>query len=210
MLCLLAATLCATLGTFAVYTYITAVVAPVTRHGVPVTLLLAAYGVGAVAGNLFIGRFAARWRPAWMVLGAAVLSGLGLVALTAVSASPVAMVAVLMAWAGGSWALYGPVNSALLSTTDDSRHGAVLLSFNASAIYLGMAGGGAVGGALLAGVGVGALAPIASSGALLAAGLVVVGVLWPARRRGGGRHRASTSRRSGSHALTGETVAPQA
>jgi MFS transporter, DHA1 family, inner membrane transport protein len=176
VLCLLGATFMATTGTFAVYTYITLIVQQSTVHGWPLSLMLAAYGVGAVAGNVICGRLADKWQPAWLLLIVTVTSCATLLVLTAVAATPAALLGVLMVWGGACWAVYGPINALLLST-HDSRTGPVLLSINASGIYIGMAAGGLVGGLVITGAGVGALPPVAAAAVAGAAVLVYLGAL---------------------------------
>jgi predicted MFS family arabinose efflux permease len=176
VLCLLGTTFMATTGTFAVYTYITQVVQQSTVHGWPLSLMLAAYGVGAVAGNVICGQLADKWHPARLLLIATITSCTALLVLTAVAATPAALLGVLLVWGGACWAVYGPLNALLLSN-QDGRTGSFLLDINASGVYAGMATGGLVGGLVITGAGIGALPPVAAATAAAAAGLVYLGAL---------------------------------
>ncbi|CAM3412507.1 MFS transporter [Kibdelosporangium persicum] len=179
VLCLLGATFMATTGTFAVYTYITLVVQESTMHDWPASVMLAAYGLGAVAGNVISGRLTDRWGAAWLLLIATGTSCLALLALTAAAASPVGLVGVLMVWGGACWAVYVPANVLLLSNKDN-KQGSTLLSLNASSVYAGMATGGLVGGVVIEAAGVGTVPLVAAAAAVIAAGLAYLGAV---RRR---------------------------
>jgi predicted MFS family arabinose efflux permease len=174
-LALFGVTFMATVATFAVYTYLSQILAPSTVHGVTLSLLLAAYGVGAVTGNAVGGHLADRWHPERVVLASTVISCVALLALTVVSASPAVLMIVLVIWGAACWSIYAPVNTLLLAT--GGSHGPVLMSVNASSIYSGMAAGGLVGGLVIAGAGISVLSPIAAAAAAVAVGLVYVGAV---------------------------------
>lgn len=182
VLALLGVTLLATVGTFVVYTYVRLILDPSTVHGLPVSILLACYGIGAVLGNIVAGWAADRWQPAWVLLVATVTSSVALLVLTAACASPVALVGVLMVWGGGCWSIYGPVNALLLTTRERAP---ILLAVNASCIYLGMAVGGLIGGLVIHSSGIAAVPTVAAFAAAGAAVLVLL-----VRRRHRGKHHA--------------------
>jgi predicted MFS family arabinose efflux permease len=150
-----------------------------TMHGWPASVMLAAYGLGAVAGNVISGRLADRWGAAWLLLTATGTSCVVLLMLTAAAASPVGLVGVLMVWGGACWAVYAPANVLLLSNSDKGR-GSTLLSLNGSSVYAGMAFGGLVGGVVIEAAGIGAVPPVAAAAAAIAAGLAYLGAV---RRR---------------------------
>nr|WP_225954549.1 MFS transporter [Kibdelosporangium phytohabitans] len=165
----LAVTLLATLATFMVYTYITLILAVPSADGMPMVILLSAYGVGAVAGTLLGGRAADRWHPAWVVLVATAMSAIVLLLLgwvIRIPASPVVVALVLTGWGCACWAIYSPL-SAWLSTP-------VLMSFNTAAVYAGMAIGGLLGGVVVAETDPSTLVPVAAAAALAASCVVVV------------------------------------
>jgi predicted MFS family arabinose efflux permease len=147
-------------GSYAVYTYASSVL----QRGIgiragAVSLLLFAYGLGAIAGTILAGigvdRFGARRTLvaafATEVLALALLWVLGLTA----AAGPgrtwlVAVVAV--AWGAGTWMQAPPQQARLIGSAP--QLGRVLLALNASAIYVGIGLAGVVGGLALRGPGV--------------------------------------------------------
>jgi DHA1 family inner membrane transport protein len=158
-------------GSYAVYTY----ASPVLHRGlgVPTTaisLLLFAYGLGAIAGTILSGvgvdRFGAR-RTLTVAFGIqvvalALLWVLGVAGGDAVRTWLVGVVAV--AWGAGTWMQAPPQQARLIHSAP--QLGRVLLALNASAIYVGIGLGGVVGGLALHGAGAGTLPLI---GALIGA-----------------------------------------
>ncbi|MBB5957918.1 putative MFS family arabinose efflux permease [Saccharothrix tamanrassetensis] len=144
---LLAVSLLACLATFSVYGYLD----PLLAAGSAPWLLLA-YGVGAVVGNLLGGCAADRYGPRGPLLVALGGCAAVLALLVAALASPVGAVAAMAAWGVLFWT-FNPPLMALLVEVRPERAG-VLLALNASAIYLGIAGAGVLGGAVAGGVSV--------------------------------------------------------
>ncbi|WP_209618747.1 MFS transporter [Saccharothrix coeruleofusca] len=176
---LLLVSLLSCLATFSVYGYLT----PLLTAGpaaLPVSLLLLAYGVGGVLGNVLGGRAADRRGPRGPLLVALFGTAVALVLLRPALGDPVAVVAVLTAWGGLFWAFNPPLFAALVAV-DPGRAG-VLLALNASAIYLGIAGAGVVGGAVTATAGVQAVPVVGAVTAALAA-CVALSTRSPGRRR---------------------------
>lgn len=129
-------------------------------------LLLLAYGVGALVGNSLGGRLADRFgsrRPlvASMVGSTVMLAALPLVITTSVGAA----VALFLFGAIG-WTINAPVQSRLIDLAGQSAP--LLLALNASAVYLGVGLAGLVGGVVVAGPGVGWLAPVGAGISVLA------------------------------------------
>lgn len=169
---ILAMTVLAVLGAFSVYIYIV----PLLKHTAGLTgnatgLLLLLYGVGAVLGNLVGGRATDRFGSLRtllvMLVGiTAVVGTLDITASTEVGAG-----AALFVWGMFTWAFNPPIQNLLLELG-----GGLLISLNASAIYLGAGLSAVVGGLVIQTVGVGYLPLLASVLALAVLGLLYV--LW--------------------------------
>jgi predicted MFS family arabinose efflux permease len=155
-------------GSYAVYTYASSVLQ--RGLGVPlaaVSLLLLAYGVGAVAGTITAGigvdRFGAR-RTLAVAFTVQVLA-LTALWLLGVGAAVWVVAALAAAWGAGTWMQAPPQQARLIHSAPQQAR--VLLALNASAIYVGIGLGGVVGGLVLRGPGVGQLPLV---GGLIAAG----------------------------------------
>ena len=168
----LAMTVLAVLGAFSVYIYIV----PLLKHtaglsGNAAGLLLLLYGVGAVLGNLVGGRATDRFGSLRTLLVlligiTAVVSTLDITASTEVGAG-----AALFVWGMFTWAFNPPIQNLLLELG-----GGLLISLNASAIYLGAGLSAVVGGLVIQMVGVGYLPLLAAVLSLAVLGLLYV--LW--------------------------------
>jgi predicted MFS family arabinose efflux permease len=150
------------LAAMSVYTY----AAPLLQTTAGVTggvlsLLLLAYGAGALTGNALGGRLADRFgsaRPLMVVLPLFTVT----LALFPLAATTVPGAAVALFVLGGAgWATNAPIQSRLLALAPSG--GPLLLSLNASAIYLGAGLSGAVGGLLIGLVGITVL-PVVAAG----------------------------------------------
>jgi DHA1 family inner membrane transport protein len=167
----LATTVLGCLAAFSVYTFITPVLAATAGvAGVTVSLLLLCYGVGGAIGNYAGGRAADRWgsrRPLLVVVAGltVVLTALPVLA----TSVPGAAVALLL-WGLATWSFNPPVQHRLIELGGTGA--GLLLSLNASAIYLGVGLSGIVGGIVLTQAGPMALPPVAA--ALTAIGGLVV------------------------------------
>jgi predicted MFS family arabinose efflux permease len=159
---------------FTVYTYIAPVLAGATgAHGAGLSLLLLGWGLAAATGNAIGGRFTDRRGPV-PVLGVALMVLASV--FTALSAGAVqgvvAAVIWLILWGTAAWMTVPALQHRVVGASPDLP--AVALSLNSSAIYLGVATGGALGAVLQAGgtgrIGAGALA-------LDLCGLSLLGVL---------------------------------
>jgi predicted MFS family arabinose efflux permease len=166
---ILAMTVLAVLAAFSVYIYIV----PLLKHTAGLTgnvtgLLLLLYGVGAVVGNFLGGRITDRFGSlrtlvVLMIGITAVLATLDLTLTTEVGAG-----AALVVWGMLTWAFNPPIQNLLLELG-----GGLLISLNASAIYLGAGLSAVVGGLVIQTLGVGYLPVLAS-----ALSLVVLGLLY--------------------------------
>ncbi|GAA2794866.1 MFS transporter [Kribbella solani] len=169
---ILAMTVLAVLAAFTVYIYIV----PLLKHtagltGKVTSLLLLMYGVGAVIGNFLGGRITDRFgslRTLFVLMAAitVVLATLDVTLTTAVGAG-----AALVVWGMLTWAFNPPVQSLLMELG-----GGLLISLNASAIYLGAGLSAVVGGLVIQTLGVGYLPVLASALSLVVVGLVYL--LW--------------------------------
>lgn len=153
-------------GTFTVLPYLSVLAEDYAdRPGVPLSVLLAGYGVGAVAGNLLGGRVADRLGPrAPMMLAVAGCAAVLLVLAPSVT-TPVGAVIVMTVWGLASWAVNPAMNLWLVQVAPGRPE---LVALAGSAIYLGMGLGGLLGGTVLTRLGAPAL-PYAATAAVLAA-----------------------------------------
>jgi predicted MFS family arabinose efflux permease len=187
VLAVLATTVLTLLAGLTVYTYaapLLAATAGVT--GPQLGLLLLGYGVGSFAGNALGGRLSDRFgstRPL-LVLLPVLVAVLATMPLTTTTPAGAAVALALLGGAG--WATNSPVQSRLIALAPTGS--GLLLSLNASAVYLGAGLSGLVGGAVVDGPGVRALAPVA---AVAAAGALVALLLSVRRPRPTGARVAS-------------------
>ncbi|MFF5991523.1 MFS transporter [Prauserella flavalba] len=171
VLAVLCATVLGCLAAFSVYTFITPVLgATAGVSGSAISVLLLCYGVGAALGNVVGGRAADRWgtrRPLYVVVVAITVT----LALLPVAATTVAGAAtVQFLWGVATWSFNPPVQHRLITLSPAGA--GLLLSLNASAIYLGVGLSGVVGGLVLR-LGGPALLPEVAALLTLAAGVFV-------------------------------------
>jgi MFS transporter, DHA1 family, purine base/nucleoside efflux pump len=158
----LVVTVLGVLSGVSVYTYVVPLLDAYTHvAGAAVSLLLLVYGVGALVGNTLGGwatdRFGSR-RTILVALGGTVAM---LATLPLTLTSVPGAIAALLGWSLFTWAFNPPFQHLILGSTGE--HGALALSLNASAIYLGAGLSGVVGGLVIATVGVGTL-PLVGAG----------------------------------------------
>lgn len=144
---MLAVTLLSLAGTHVLYTYISPAVGTATSGSpIALTAVLLAWGVGNIIGNTAAGRLADRHRPERVVS-----AGLAAAALVlAISPLVIGNLTTAIAWAL-VWGVFVslpvvPQQSRLVAHAPSAS--AVLLGLNNSAIYVGVALGGALGGLL--------------------------------------------------------------
>jgi MFS transporter, DHA1 family, inner membrane transport protein len=146
VLSILVVTLLVMAGHYTVYTYIGPVTAGATIGSFPqaITVILFVWGVGVLGGN-FVAGYLADKGPA---LGVAVAALVGGTVLLATSPLTVSHLVVACVWAG----IWGATDG-MVSVVQQHRlvtlapaSAPVLLGINSSAIYLGVAMGGALGG----------------------------------------------------------------
>lgn len=163
------------LGAFSLYSY----VAPFTAHRAPtntglVTVVLLAFGIGGLLGNLVAGRFV-RPESAVSSLRISLVGAVVTFVLIAVFPWPAVFVALAVLWGGWGWSILPSVQANLLRA--GPINGPVLLSLNASAMYLGISLSGVVGGLIQGHFGAGPL-PVASA-VIVAVALIVTLRLQP-------------------------------
>jgi MFS transporter, DHA1 family, inner membrane transport protein len=150
----LATTLAWATGSFTFFTYIGVVLhqaASVGASGLAGFLLI--FGVTGLAGVVAGGWLTDKTGPlpalaGGLTLTALALAGLGVIAAAATGpAAVIASGAAIASYGFGTWAITPPQQQRLLSTGGNER---LLLSLNASALYAGVALGGAIGGLTLA------------------------------------------------------------
>lgn len=147
----LALTVVTLTGGFTVYTYI----APVLAHtagarGAGLSALLLVWGLAAAAGNGLGGNLTDRWGPARVLaLALATLTCVFAVLAAGVVAGVAATVFWLVIWGIAAWMTIPALQHRVVGLASDAP--AVALSLNGSAIYIGVALGGALGSALLKG-----------------------------------------------------------
>lgn len=175
-------------GAFTIYTFIAPVLTAATGWAGPaISALLLAYGAAAFAGNALGGQAADRWGATRSIVVAlsslaVSLSCLAYAAQHGPAAGiPIAVIAVI-AWAAAGWSLTPAQAHRLVALTPAA--GPEVLSLNTSAVYLGIAAGAALGGRVLAHLGV---PPLGLTGAALQllALIVVAGVRMPGQAGGG-------------------------
>lgn len=175
VLLMLGVTVLGVLSAMAPFTYVSPFLsATVGAHGAAISLLLVGYGIGATIGNGLGGRLADRWgsgRPLFFSLGAAIVL-LVTLPLTMVSV-PVAAV-VMVVWGLVTWMFNPPMQDHLIGLSP--ANSGLVLSLNASAIYLGVGLSGLSGGAVIDLVGIRALPPVAAIAAVAAVVLLVLGL----------------------------------
>jgi predicted MFS family arabinose efflux permease len=174
VLTLLAITVFGVVATMSVYIYVVPLLTVTTGlAGSTIGGLLLAYGLGAIVGNAWGGRATDRFGsiPTLIATLAGFIIMIATLPLTATTAVGAAIA--LFVWSVFTWSFNPPVQNLLLEL---APAGGLVLSLNASAIYLGMGLAGVLGGAVIGTAGVLALPEV---GAVL--GLVVVGLMFALR-----------------------------
>lgn len=169
-------TLLSLAGAFTLIIYLAAVTTQsigLARELVPAVLL--AFGIGAAVGNFAGGQLADRIGARPTVIAAAILNAVMLAAISLVGHLPgdvagVAFFVLIVMWGATGWAFPPAQSSHLLSLSPGNAP--LVLSLNASALYLGIASGSLIGGLVLQ---FGTASDLGWVGALLPA-LAVLGI----------------------------------
>ncbi|MDT0405276.1 MULTISPECIES: MFS transporter [Streptomyces] len=183
-------TVVSVLGFMSVYTYVVPLLTRYTVTGGAVSALLLVYGIGALAGNVFGGWASDRYGPRRTALTALGLAVVSLATLPLTLTTVTGAVSALFLWSVAAWGFNPPIQSLMLEAAGEQ--GALALSLNASAIYLGSGLSGAVGGLVVSGPGVEALPTVGAGTALIAT--VVLGAHVGTFRRAQRRPRPAAMR----------------
>ncbi|WP_067821361.1 MFS transporter [Actinomadura kijaniata] len=140
------------LGNMVVLTYLAPVLGGLSgTGGGGLGLVFVLSGLAGIAGGQLGGRLTDRWGPGRAMLGGGVLFIAAMLALLVSWAlRPVPLAAVLpflLGWSMAAWSVPPPTSARLLALAGPA--GPQALALNSSAVYLGVAGGGGLGGALL-------------------------------------------------------------
>ncbi len=175
---LLSTTLWAT-GAYTVYTYLSPLLTTVTDLAAPhVGAVMFMWGVAAAIGVLVGGALSDRVGPLKVIVPAISAMALAFTALSlaahllAPAAALVPVLAAIAAWGVAHWAFY-PAQQARLIETAGLKVAPIVLSLNASFMYIGFSVGAAVGGLALAHGGVGSLGWVAGLMEIAAVGLTL-------------------------------------
>jgi predicted MFS family arabinose efflux permease len=166
-------TVLACLSAMSVFTYIAPLLsATADVHGSTISLLLLMYGLGGAVGNSVGGRLTDRYgsRTLLLVVFSVFIVVLATLPLTATNAVNAAVV--LFVWGMFTWSVNPPVQNWLIELSP--ANSGLLLSVNASAIYLGVGLSGVLGGLVISLVGVLVLPPIAAAVASVSLALLVL------------------------------------
>ncbi|EIV92722.1 arabinose efflux permease family protein [Frankia sp. QA3] len=134
-------------GTHVLYTYISSALEGATAGSVGVlTVILLAWGVGNMIGNIAAGRLADRYPPQWVVAGGLAAAAVVLAISPLVIGTFVTATIWVVLWGVCVSLPVVPQQSRLVTHAPSAS--AVLLGLNSSSIYVGIALGGALGGLL--------------------------------------------------------------
>ncbi|MCS7483880.1 MFS transporter [Umezawaea endophytica] len=165
-------TVLACLAAFSVFTYISPLLAATAGvHGTVISLLLFAYGVGGAVGNSLGGRLTDRFGSQRLLYVIFSVFTLVLITLPLTTTTTVTAGIALFVWGLFTWSVNPPIQNWLIELAPTNS--GLLLSLNASAIYLGVGLSGVFGGLVIDNVGITLLPPIAGVLALVAFGLLV-------------------------------------
>jgi DHA1 family inner membrane transport protein len=190
VLAMLSATILGCLAAFTVYTFVAPVLAATAGvHGTTVSLLLFCYGLGGAIGNVLGGRATDRWgsRTPLLVIFSAITVVLALLPVVATGVAGAAVA--LFCWGLATWSINPPIQHRLIELAP--RTAGLLLSLNASAIYLGVGLSGVVGSVVLSSAGPLMLPEVAA--VLTAAGGVAVLLAWRVRAASGAGERTEVA-----------------
>ncbi len=141
-------TILSLMGTFSVYPFLALIFQRIAHlGGTAISGLFLVFGIASVVGNVVGGYGADHWGRVRTIVVSLAAAGAALVVLPLAAASMLGAVAALIVWGGAAWMFTAPQQHRLLAMAPVSP--AVILSLNASASYLGMGGGAAIGGLVL-------------------------------------------------------------
>ena len=168
-------------GVYVLYPYI-ALFLQQQLHISDVSILLACFGLGILLANFASGLFADRFNPNILVVVLLAMLMLIQLILPAVTSTISAGALMLLLWGMSFALLFIPQQKRLLAIAPENA--TVVLALNNSALYLGIAGGAAVGGLALHWLAVSQLAEIGALSMLIAL-LIILVTLWMSRLASG-------------------------
>ena len=167
-------------GAYVVYTYIAAyIVETLGAHGIPLSIVLFAWGVSAVTGMILGGRLTDKLgshRVIVIMLSVLTAAFITLSLIHAYLPPAIAVVPVIVAvicWGASVWGFIAPQQSRLIGI-GGVNVAPVTLSLNASFMYIGFSLGSGLGGYVLGTQGVGALGWIGAAFEAASLGIVLV------------------------------------
>jgi predicted MFS family arabinose efflux permease len=174
----LAVSLCAFIGGFSVYTYIS----PLFTHllatsATSITLLLLAFGIAGAFGNSLGGRLTDRIGSEQCVIVGLVAASLGLLLIRFIGDAWAGAVLAIVVWGVGGWMQVPAQQARLIAIAGAAAPMAI--SLNASAMYLGIGVAGLVGSAVIS---VGGLNALGLFGAAMGIAGLALALLWYRRR----------------------------
>jgi predicted MFS family arabinose efflux permease len=176
VLAIASTTMVAMMSQFVVFVYVADLITEVTGRATLVPLALFVFGAAGFVGNSLGGRWAdtmgaaATSRRAVATMGLSFIAVAGLLALPSGLVATIVAIPVLVVWGIAGWAIIPPQQVRLLAAAPEA--GPLVLSVNSSALYAGIALGGAIGGLVLAATGLAVLPLVAAALALAAAAAV--------------------------------------
>jgi predicted MFS family arabinose efflux permease len=186
------------LSIYVIYTYI----APILQQGLHITDvsgLLLVFGIGVVLGNIGGGFIADRFGAIRPIVASLIVLILVFVTLPFSTTTIPGTIAALFIWGIAGTLVFTPQQHRMLGLAP--QHANVILALNNSTLYLGIAGGAAVGGFALQFTSVTHFGWIAAAFALLALLVLLLGVSLHAQR-----HTPSSVERGSSTELQGDHV----
>jgi predicted MFS family arabinose efflux permease len=166
-------------GAYTVYTYLSPFLGSVTAMtGAQIGLVMFLWGVAAAVGVATGGSLSDRWGPMRVIVPAIGLSGLAFASLSASavwlrpSGAVAPVLIAVVVWGVAHWAFY-PAQQARLVDIAGVKVASIVLSLNASFMYVGFSIGAALGAFTLVHAGVSRLGWVAGLCELLAAALTL-------------------------------------
>ncbi|WP_131736804.1 MFS transporter [Actinomadura roseirufa] len=145
VLALLAVTALSFVGAYTLYTYIGPALEDVTDGSESVlTVILFAWGLGVLAGNIIAGRLVDRHDPAHVLTGPLAVAAIALALAPVATATLVSTLVWAAIWGAALGVVVVPQQHRLIALSPAAAP--VLLGLNSSAIYAGIALGGGLGG----------------------------------------------------------------